>query len=406
MGLSQLQIAVVIIAGVTLAGVIVSFFRKSAAFAGYEEYKEDVARIVSTLRAETFRDGDDLVITGNHKKMPLQVRFSYAENTPGLNVRMQAPVSFTFSVAPKGALATEGRVSIRTGDDMFDVRFTARTDHPTQAKMLVSSPKMRQQMAKLCCSSKTFLTLTRGSIELSELVIPAPYTARHVLDHVDSMGQLAAAIEGIPGSSDIKIQPYQREKSTPVFRIALAIGAVAALFAVFILKPSSAQPDLSNSAPDLNRADGVSAIDSLKLPYLKGWHAMTPEEFAPEIAGWIRGNGVEPSGRIELQADDKNEAPDVFYLLVDKDGQTRIAMLLNGAMFYDTRFPNIAGAVRVPHDSLAGIAWKIKPSYAAVGDAVMVFERSESGMRPLIMFPNGRNLLVGEPERYYNINLR
>jgi len=69
----------------------------------------------------------------------------------------------------------------------FDARFAARTDHPTQAKMLVSSKTMRTHMEKLCCSSKSFLTMVTGSIEVSELIIPGPYTARHVLDHVESM---------------------------------------------------------------------------------------------------------------------------------------------------------------------------------------------------------------------------
>ena len=51
-----------------------------------------------------FRDGNDLVLVGNFNSRPTQVRFSYDENTPGLNVRMQAPVSFTFSVVPASCL--------------------------------------------------------------------------------------------------------------------------------------------------------------------------------------------------------------------------------------------------------------------------------------------------------------
>src|SRR5207253_3109174 len=184
---------------------IVAFVKKSAMMAGYEEYKADIQKIASTLKAEMFRDGNDVVIPGNYKKFPIQVRFSYSETTPGLNIRMQAPVSFTFSVVPKGARATEGRVLVRTGDEMFDARFAARTDHPTQAKMLVSSKIMRTHMEKLCCSSKSYLTLVTGNIELSELVIPSPYTARHVLDHVESMAVLAKEVGEIPGAEKIKI---------------------------------------------------------------------------------------------------------------------------------------------------------------------------------------------------------
>src|SRR5262249_9634020 len=131
---SHIQIALGITAVLTLIGVVASFLRKGALFKGYEDYRTEVPKIISAIKADVFCDGDDLVLGGNHKKYPVQVRFSYSETTPGLNIRMQAPVSFTFSVVPKGERATEGRVLVRTGDDMFDARFAARTDHPTQAK--------------------------------------------------------------------------------------------------------------------------------------------------------------------------------------------------------------------------------------------------------------------------------
>jgi len=237
--LSPIQIAVIVVSAVSLAGVIISTLRNSAMLAGYDEYKADIQKIATTLKAEMFRDGDDVVIPGNYKKFPIQVRFSYSENTPGLNIRMQAPVSFTFSVVPKGERATEGRVLVRTGDDMFDARFAARTDHPTQAKMLVSSKTMRTHMEKLCCSSKSFLTMVTGSIEVSELIIPGPYTARHVLDHVESMSILAAEVDDIPGAEKVKIQEYKREKSTPVVKIALVVGALVAIAAVFAGRPGT-----------------------------------------------------------------------------------------------------------------------------------------------------------------------
>jgi hypothetical protein len=96
----HVQIGLVIAAAVTLIGTIVSFFRHSATLKGYEDYAADIKRIATSLRAEVFRDGNDVVITGNHRKHPVQIRFSYDENTPGLNIRMQAPVSFTLSVVP------------------------------------------------------------------------------------------------------------------------------------------------------------------------------------------------------------------------------------------------------------------------------------------------------------------
>src|SRR5437588_5398405 len=334
--MSHIQLAILVIAAVSLVGLIISIIRGSSTFSGYEDYKQDMLKIAKSLHAEVFRDGDDVVIAGNHKKLPLQVRFSYSETTPGLNIRLQAPVSFTFSVVPKGATATEGRVPVRTGDEMFDARFVARTDHPTQAKMLVGNKVMRKQMAQLCCSSKTYLTLVTGSIELSELVIPTPATARHVLDHVEAMGLLATAVEAIPGADQVKITPYQRERSSPVVQIAIGVGAIAAIFAVFLLKPQSAQPDLSGVAAAMATAEGVAAVDMPQIPNAMEWHAAKAEDFDRDVASFVKGGGAVPTGRIPLQIEPGDTPRDVAYWLIkNKDSGNRLVVIQNGVNIYD-----------------------------------------------------------------------
>ena len=105
-----------------------------------------------------FRDGSDLVVSGSQDKLPVTVRFSYDENTPGLNIRMSVPANFTLTISPKGAQAPgEGKTLVRTGDDMFDARFVTKTDHMAQAKMFVGGKQALSLLQKLCCSSKTFV---------------------------------------------------------------------------------------------------------------------------------------------------------------------------------------------------------------------------------------------------------
>src|SRR5204863_8490025 len=111
-----------------------------------------------------------------------------------MNLRVHAPVTFAFSIVPKGIRATEGRVAIRTGNDVFDSRFVARTDHPTQVRMLLSQKKIMRQLEKLCCSSRTFLTMNNGVMELSELMIPENSLVRHVLDHIDSLSEITKTL--------------------------------------------------------------------------------------------------------------------------------------------------------------------------------------------------------------------
>jgi hypothetical protein len=401
----HIQIFVGVVAALTVVGVVVSLLRRSRNFKGYEEFQGEFQRIASTLKAEIFRDGDDLGITGNYKRYPVQIRFSYAETAPGVSVRMKAPASFTLSVVPRGERSSEGRVLIRTGDDMFDARFATRTDHPTQARMLVGSARLRAQMEKLCCSNQTFLTLTTGKIELNELTIPSPYTARHVLDHVEQMGALAAGVEAIPGAEKVKIEPYRREQTTPVFRLALLLGAMATLVTVFLIPPTKAQPDLSAGGSEVNYAEGVNSVDALEISDLSGSRAATAEDFDPGIAGWMRGQGAAVSGRVELELDDAKERPDVAYWLLGPDGASRIVILRNGQKLYDTKYANVAGIARVPAASLEAIAWQVRPTEPPQHDGLLILSRTESGVSAVILFAPGSRMLTGVPQQYDTLTL-
>lgn len=401
--LSPIQIAVIVIAAVSLLGVIITSMRKGAMLAGYGDYRKDIEKITSTLKLEMFRDGDDVVLTGNHKQKPIQIRFSYSETTPGLNIRMQAPVSFTFSVVPKGAPSTEGRVLVRTGDDMFDARFAARTDHPTQAKMLVGSKQMRTQMEKLCCSSKTFLTLTTGNMELSELVIPQPYTARHVLDHLDSMAMLGDAVEDIPGAEKVKVTPYRREKSTPFFRIAVAIGAITAIIAVFALQNPSESEGAGNGSVPVPQ--GILPVDAMLIPRAEEWRAASADDFNTGTANWIKSFGVTPDGRFELDTDG-SEVKDVVYFLVNDQGKRRVVLLQDRENVFDSIFEGMVALVPVPKDRIANVEWKTPPSEEPNGDGLLIVRADGEELSGTILFPKGGRLISGTPVNFQNISLR
>ena len=405
--MSPIQIAILIIAVVTIVGVVVSFMRKSSALQGYDEIKAEVPKIAQALRAEMFRDGEDLVLAGNFKGRPAQVRFSYAENTPGLNIRMQAPVSFTFSSVPKGARATEGRVLMRTGSDMFDAKFASRTDQPTQAKMLVGSRAALQNIEKLCCSQKTYFTMSRGSIELSELVIPAPYTARHVTDHLESMAVIAKTVEDIPGAESVKIVPYEREKSAPIVRIALVVGAIAAVLGVFFIKPTSTQADLkTGSGNRVVSAEGVSPVDAANIGGLKGWHAQRPEEYDSDVAGSLRAIGIEPNGRLTVDLDG-DEVKDVIYTLVADDSpEKRLVVMQNNNVIYQTRYNNLAGVLPLPKDSISGIQWQVRPRATPDADGILVLTNSETGLQPTVLMFSGRQTISGMPKDWQSIPLQ
>jgi hypothetical protein len=403
--MSHIQIFVLVVGILTIIGVVVSFLKKSAIYSGYEDIKHDVPTIAHALKGEIFRDGDDLVIAGNHKKFPVQVRFSYSENTAGMNIRMQAPVSFTLSVVPKGERATEGRVLVRTGDDMFDAKFATRTDHPTQAKMVVGSKPMRTHMEKLCCSSKTFLTMVRGSIEVSELLIPSN-AGRHVVDHLESMAILGALVQDIPGAETVKIAPYKREQSAPVVRIALAVGAIATIIAVFVVKPTSSQPDLSSLPKNEAALAGSNPIEAPLLGDTRGYHVATEEDFDNGVANWVKGYGLDASGRIPLDLDGKEETQDVAYWLVGPDGKNRISILSAGNNVYDTVYQNVVGVTAIPNASFSGIRWANKPVQQPDGDVILLVMKNEDGtFHGMVLYPKFKRPYTAVPQDYTAISL-
>src|SRR3954469_7456592 len=143
---------------VLVIGAIIVMIRKSSTFSGYTDVAADAQRIQRAIKGESFRDGNDLVVSGSQDKLPVQVRFSYDENTPGLSIRMSAPANFTLTITPKGSQAAgEGKNLVRSGDDMFDARFTTKTDHMAQAKMFLGGKQVSKLLPKLACSSKTFI---------------------------------------------------------------------------------------------------------------------------------------------------------------------------------------------------------------------------------------------------------
>ena len=114
MNAHPLTIVLGIVALVAALGVVISLIRASALMRGYEDLRTEVGALSKKLKADVFRDGEDLVVSGYHGKLPAVVRFSYADNTPGLNIRMKAPSTFALSIVPKAAQVSEGgRVAVR-----------------------------------------------------------------------------------------------------------------------------------------------------------------------------------------------------------------------------------------------------------------------------------------------------
>ena len=407
LSMHPVALALLILIVVGLAGFLIHTFRRGRTFSGYRELTQDAEQIAKSLDGEIFRDGNDLVISGNYRKMPAIVRFSYDENTPGLNLSAKAKATFSMSVAPKGEPAPEGRALLRTPDDMFDARFQTRTDHPTQAKMFVGGKLAMQQLQKLCCSPRTFFTIRTGAMELSELTIPTPYTGHHVTDHLESLAKLARALEDMPGAETIKVHKLEKEKSN-IIRAAIVVGIIAAVITVYA---ATSGPSGEISVHELADTEappaGMMPVDAAQIQRLQGWRVATAEDFGPTARAWLRDNGQEISGRVTGDFSGRNVQRDVAYVLANPEGKRRVVLLVDGVSLYDAEYPEIVGLARIPKEAIADIDWgKYPPQGTPDGDGLLLIRKREDPASGLVLFVNERRIVSAVPVNYTQIRLR
>ncbi len=405
--LSPIAVALAIIVVVTLVGFIIASLRDRSTYAGYEEIIGEVRQVSRSLKGEIFRDGTDLVTSGNFFKLPVIVRFSYDENTPGLNLRMSAPATFTLSVVPKGAQATEGRVLVRTSDDMFDAKFTSRSDHPNQAKIFLGGKTVNAALHKLCCSQKTFFTMTSGSMELSELVIPEPYTAHHILDHLESMRRLAAAASEMPGAHTVAIHEIEKERNV-VGRLAIAVGVITAILVVV-----GATRNLTSSAKagpaDPGAATvghGVFPVDASGIPQAARYRAASERDLDAAALAFLRQFGEVHAGRVAGNYSGQSNPRDVAYLLIPESGPWRVVLLAKGVNKLDSQFASVAFIARVPQARLKGITWANQgPADEPDGDGLLIVRKADEQTSGNVVYFSGGRLISGAPANFNQISL-
>jgi hypothetical protein len=400
--ISPVQIALLIVAGLSIIGVIIAFIRWQMTYSGYAEITNDVRRIGLALRGEIFRDGSDVVVSGTFEQLPTVVRFSNAENTPGLNIRIQAPATFLLSVVPSGTQVTEGgHILVKTADEWFDARFNTRTDQPTQAKMFINRP-VTNILQRLACSKNTYVSVGKGAIELSELMIPMPNTGQHTLEHLKMMAKLSNTLKMMPGSDSVKLVAFKRERHIAA-RVAIAVGAAVALASIFAaMRVPSRQPV---TGVNQTLASGILPIEAYRIPNANDWRAATADDLDPAAVSWLRDNRQKPESRIEGDFSGRGTGRDVVYLLVGPDGTRRVVVLAANENRYDTKFPYIGVAARVPKGMVNSIKWVGKPPEGMQGDGILLLRKQDDPSSAVVLFLSGHGIISASPVNYQEISL-
>ncbi|HLY92483.1 MAG TPA: hypothetical protein VKQ89_04410 [Candidatus Angelobacter sp.] len=397
-----LNIAIV----VAIIGIVVYWVRLYAVFLGYKGIQPDVLQIAELLKTDPYRQGSDVVIAGHYGGFPAIVRFSHKVDTPGLDIQMRVPAAFNFSLTPKAfSTGAEGRVLTRTGSAALDRRFSARTDHPLEFKMLTSVSTTLGGLEQLCCSTQTGLVVRDRVMELSELTIP-PFTANHVFDHLQSMLAIARSITQMPGAAQIAVEPLARRGSSWPVRVALA-GGLVCLTALLFTQPyahtagASARIDSSISA-----SSGVAPADATRIQQLEGWHIVRPEEFPLSAQRFFRGHDLPPSAHIQGDFGGRGSNADSAYLLVDQSGRRRVTLLVMGTVVYDAILTQVDCLARVPKNNLARIQWSSQaPQFAADGDALLVILNANDPAGSMVLLRHGSQTYSATPADFTRIDL-
>ncbi len=402
--LTPVQIALLIIGFLAAIGVIITFVRTQMTYSGYGEVSGEVRRLGRALHGEVFRDGGDVVVSGTWDKQTVVVRFSNEENTPGLNIRMPAPATFQLSVSPAGGQVTEGgRVVARTTDDMFDARFTTRTDQPTQAHMFLTRTTTGL-LQRLACSQNTYLSVGRGEIELSELVIPPLDPAEHVIDHLKAMSALSTSLRSMPGAEKVKVAHIEREHHVAA-RIAMVIGASVALGSIFA---ATRVPQRPASGANETFASGILPADASLIREAGSWRAATPPDMDLAAVRWLHGNGLQPAGRVEGDFAGSGSPSDAAYLLVDGEGRRRLVIIAGHQNRYDAIYPYLALVARIPKTAINSIQWAERegPPEHIVGDGVLVVRGRDDASSGIVIFLTADGIASATPVNYQQISVQ
>jgi hypothetical protein len=153
-------------------------------------------------------------------------------------------------------------------------------------------------------------------------------------------------------------------------------------------------------------SSGIYPLDAARISNAKDWRAATTDDFDPVAVSWLRGNRKQPAGRITGNFSGKGTGRDVAYLLVDADGARRVVLLADNENRYDTKFPYIGMAVRVPKEKVNSINWAGgKAPEGVQGDGLLLLRKKDDPSSAIVLFLSGRGIVSASPANYQEINL-
>ncbi len=399
---NPLLVAFDVLALVVAIGCLIVLIRESTVFRGYRPYKRAAKSIARAIGGTWFRDGAMLVVNGFYRGIPVVVRFSTAENTPGVNLWMKVPARLNLFVFHKSAKHTEGHLLVPTGDSWFDDRFVVRTDQRETALALFADQSVVRDLKKVCCSPETLVTLENGGLEVSEPTIPQPNTSAHLLAHLESLSQIAVSIGTVSRKQKATIYLPDRYVAA---RVALALLVLAGLIEIVVaVRRFNAQPESAASTGAAGSAAVLSTQDELHLPAAAGWRLAEPADLDPQVLAWFQEHGYTVSTRYDGGFARMTEEPTTAYLLARKEKSpeqlSRVVLFSQHRPVLDVSFPHVLVLIRVPQNQLRQFEWQSStvPFGNPDGDGLMVVRQTDSDKVAMVYTLSGGKVEVHEPK--------
>ncbi len=401
--MNPLVLATLIVAVVALLGMITAMVRNARKIKGYEEVAADAKAIARKIGGELFRDGDDLVMSGNYQNLPTIIRLSHAENTPGVSIEVKVPARFSFSLTPRQAPVIPEGIGVNVPN--LATNFVGRTNSALEANQLVSSPSVRKALAAICISQKTFLEIAPGRLLVSELLIPQNLLDR-VSAELEAASAISAVLEKFPGADERKLVLVKHDRTSWAFRGALAGGII-----VTIAGLAQNAVNASNKPARVATKEVAASIprnDAILISKIQDWRPADENDFDPVFRTWLQSYGVKPSGTLDFSADTTRNRDDKVYFLVNDKGQKRVVSLVDHRVAMDSIFDNAAGVAIVPMDSVNKVQWPMSraPFKEVPGDGLLIVRdmNAQDGATLLFFGPNGH--LSGQPENYQHLDIQ
>lgn len=382
--------AAVAIVLLVLAG---GWFRRFRSLRGFEDARADISQFVARLSGGTLgRESGDLVLKGRYKGIPLTVRFSRSEYSPGLYMTCPAPVNLALSFAPKNREVPGGQIVFRTGDPVLDRQFVGRTNQLTYAKLFLGLSQVVSEVRKLCSSSGAMLMLGEYKFEFFEDLIPSD-TLNHLVVCADSLTNLSRALEKMPGARVVGKGAGARGDNRLLIGLGTAAVLGLVLLAVLFLRGTPAAVNANRGVAEQPVAvpNGMSADDARLVRDLSGWKLFQPAG-DPEFASWADRFGLKTASRLQLDAQGTGEPGSTAYVLSsERDPRMkRLVWIVNHRVMCDL-IVNAEGVASIPKWDIGRISppQEGEPGVNADGDGLLlVRDRSKADMTLIFVANN------------------